>query len=346
MRLIKREGSPFWWYDFSLNGVRYKASTKRGFDEKEAAQSVLAVEYNKLLNKQQFGTKPEITVKDAFDRVLKTVEGKTRSSYELCGRKWLGEEWVGGEGKWALPKGLPMSKLTQDHLDDHRSERMGEGLRPNSVNVEIRVMQLVYNASERRFACTPDLEFTKLRGFVKTRFLSDWEVSQIIAELSQHHTESYRKALAFFLFLKGTGARLGEGLNARWADLNMSKRQFEVYRIKTKSLSLVPLPDETLNVLRGLHNQKAPFMEMTRAIKVLRRAIDKVCNVDDRVIAQRGKATIHSIRDTYGSKLVSEGMSLHELAKLLGHSTAAMSAKYGHLESSDVVEKARRMLAR
>lgn len=138
--------------------------------------------------------------------------------------------------------------------------------------------------------------------------------------------------------------RVSEALNARWHDLNLSDGLFEVYRIKTDSLSTVPLTDRVIDMLRRKDNQPEPFMEMTRSIKLLRKALDETCNNDPRLIAQRGRATIHTLRDTFASNLVRKGLSLHELAKLLGHTTAAMSAKYAHLESQDVAEKARRMM--
>jgi site-specific recombinase XerD len=83
---------------------------------------------------------------------------------------------------------------------------------------------------------------------------------------------------------------------------------------------------------------------MSRSIRLLRKTISEVCNTDQRIVEQRGAATIHTLRDTYASRLVQQGLSLHELAKLLGHTTAAMSSKYGHLEGNDVADKALRIL--
>ena len=53
---------------------------------------------------------------------------------------------------------------------------------------------------------------------------------------------------------------------------------------------------------------------------------------------------IHSLRDTYASRLAQRGMSLHKVSKLLGHSSMMMTRKYAHIEPADVVEEARRML--
>ena len=66
---------------------------------------------------------------------------------------------------------------------------------------------------------------------------------------------------------------------------------------------------------------------MDRAVKLLRAAIGKHCNGNPKVNAQRGKATIHSLRDTYASRMANKNMSLHKIAKLLGHTTPTMTRK-------------------
>jgi integrase len=93
-------------------------------------------------------------------------------------------------------------------------------------------------------------------------------------------------------------------------------------------------------MLEGKRDAKRPFEAMSRAIKRLRKAVNEVCNGDEVLNAQRGKATIHSLRDTYASRLVQKNMSLHKVSKLLGHTTPTMTRKYAHL----VAEDARQLL--
>ncbi len=340
MRLYKREGSNVWWFDYYVSGKRVRESTKR--EVKSEAQAVMVESYKARLDTAQFGTNPEITVADAFDRVIGQAHGATRQSYELCKRKWLG---LGPFAtRWHLPEGILLSALDEGDLEDHIAARQDEGLKPNSINIEIRVLKVAHNAARRRFRANDDLQFTMVKGFTKTRFLTADEQQAVEDILRASEGPSYAKALSLYLFLKDTGVRLSEALNARWADLDCDRGLMEVYRIKTDSLSTVPMTHQVVDLLKRLSNQSAPFENMSRAIRLLRSTIDKVCNTDERVIRQRGRATIHTLRDTFASNLVKKGMSLHELAKLLGHTTAAMSAKYAHLESSDVAEKARRLM--
>lgn len=97
-------------------------------------------------------------------------------------------------------------------------------------------------------------------------------------------------------------------------------------------------------MLEGKRDAKKPFEAMSRAIKLLRRVVDEVCNADEVLNSQRGRATIHSLRDTYASRLVQRNLSLHKVAKLLGHTTPTMTRKYAHLVPEDVAEEARLLL--
>jgi integrase len=167
----------------------------------------------------------------------------------------------------------------------------------------------------------------------------------VLEHLRQHKgSPSYDKAFDLMVFLVDTGVRLGEALAIDWADIDMTRLTMEVYRGKTKVLSMIPISQRVLQYLKKVHNQSSPFVNMSRAVRLLRKVIDELCNTNERIIAQRGNATIHSLRDTYASRMVNNGMSLHKVSKLLGHTSPAMTAKYAQLESRDVVDEARLIL--
>lgn len=341
MKPVKREGSPFWWYDFVVNGKRYRGSTKRYISDKDSAQRYIAELYSRKLNQSQFGEKPEITLQDAFEKIIKSVGVNTQPVYHSMARKWTGTTFR-KDGRWHLEPDMLLSELQAWHLEDHREERLDEGMKPNSINLEVSFMRSVVKGLKNQYNVPLDLDFPMLKRFVRRRYLSDSEESMIMDRLSLETPEAtHARDLA--IFLMDTGVRVGEGLNSRWADLDLNRGVFEVYRSKTKSMSLVPLSPRTIEVLHRRHNQIRPFVDMDRPIRLLRRVIHDVCDADVKVVEQRGSAVIHSLRDTYASRRLRDGMTLAELAKLLGHTHESMSAKYGHLENNHVVEKARKM---
>lgn len=340
MKIYKPRTSKFWHYDFTVNRKRYRGSTKQ--TSKADAQEYVNARYNRL-NQEHItllsGTRKPISLAAAFDRV---IEVDTDRSYELAKRKFMGGRNF--EKVWHLPKDIFAHELTDEHILDFKRSRKAEGLTNNSINVELRVLKRVLNLTKRLYLVNDTLELKELPGFTKTRYLNEREELQVLSLLKGRQSASSDKAHDLFVFLIDTGVRLSEALNARWDDIDFDRRTFEVYRLKTKTLSMVPLTARTTNMLRSRLEDDQPFAKMSRAIRQLRLAMDAVCNKDARVNEQRGKATPHSLRDTYASRLVKKGMSLHQLGKLLGHTTTQMSNKYGHLEHADVVNLAREIL--
>jgi len=76
----------------------------------------------------------------------------------------------------------------------------------------------------------------------------------------------------------------------------------------------------------------------TQAIK---KAIDRAgLNAPDMVKEKGGKVTMHTLRHSFASKLVKNGVSLFEVSVLLGHSDPKMTQRYAHLATNDASRKA------
>ena len=48
-----------------------------------------------------------------------------------------------------------------------------------------------------------------------------------------------------------------------------------------------------------------------------------------------GRATVHSLRDTFASRLIQNGLDIAKVSKLLGHATLLQTQKYSHLIPSE-----------
>lgn len=337
MRLYERERSPYWWAEFFVNGKPYRFSTKRMLSDKAAAQRVMAREYERLMDQKQFGVKPEITLKEAMERTCKTVSGATKESYELSTKRLLGISPFDKADHFAFDPEMYLSSLTEELLEDHILERKDQGYAINTIGIEVRFLKRVHNLMRKRYATNPDLEFVKLSKFEKSRWLTDDEVEDILAEINHHRpSPAYDKAYELMIFLLDTGVRLSEALNMEWSQIDLQANTMEVYRLKTSNVSFLPISDRLNEVLRKLHNQRRPFMEMSRAIRVLRRVIAQIGNTNPAVVKQRGAATIHTLRDTYATRMIRKGMSLHKVGKLLGHSSPVMTAKYANVDNGEV----------
>lgn len=346
MELYRRPDSKFWWVQFTVEGQPkpVRKSTKR--TNKKEAELVAAAWYREAHDRAQLGVKPELTLAEACQRYLEAkkdapgLKNKVRNRDKLLGvGHWSGKVFN-------LRPDMKMSELKTHHVTELRDKRRAEGLANNSVNIEVKFLQAVYNACRKEWGVNvnPDVIFKTMKVFNKTRYLSKEEEAEVLKRLQHKDSIGYRKAYAFAVTLLDTGLRYSEALNLRWSQIETEEGLIRVFRQKTGTWSTVPLTDRAEAALTEFRVQPRPFMSMDRGVKLLRIAIDEVCNVDEYVMKSAGRASIHSLRDTYATRLVQNGMTLFKVSKLLGHSNVKQTSKYSHLETDVLSDEARRIL--
>ena len=166
----------------------------------------------------------------------------------------------------------------------------------------------------------------------RTRYLSASELirlSEALAELDD------QQAADIFRLLLLTGARRGEVLGMRWADLDIEAGVWAKPGATTKQKTehRVPLSEAACVLLRNLR-QAAPNDAVFVFPGIGRngyRAELKKPWAKLRKTAAIGDARIHDLRHTYASVLASAGLSLPIIGALLGHTQASTTARYAHL---------------
>lgn len=336
MKLFKKANSPYWWMDYTVEGQRVRASTRRLLTDKVGAQRILADTYEKALNREQLGDKDEISLNDAFEVTLSEVTGQTLRVYRTVHAAAVAH---------FSPHKL-LSTFRSVDVENFAIARRKQGKKPNTLRNDLKVLKRVMNRVQNTHMVNRDIEWPKVKRFVKSRYLTQAEEDAVLKRLHDHASDNItaRKAYDLCVFLLDTGVRLMEAVEMQWHSIDMINGRIEVYRSKTKSLSTVPLSDRTKAMLTLRSNYAQPFEKMDFAIRHLRRVIDEVCNLNPKINETRGRATVHSLRDTYATRMRKKGMDIGQIATLLGHTTTAMAEKYSHIETDDVIEQARKIV--
>jgi integrase len=179
----------------------------------------------------------------------------------------------------------------------------------------------------------------------RVRFLSDGEREKLL-EACRPHPDLY---LAVALSLT-TGARQAEIMSLRWGQVDFSRQVITLHDTKNDDRRALPLVGEPFTLLqarskvRSLKNDRI-FPPSARAKKAayidLRapwEAALKVAGITD--------FHWHDLRHTAASYLAMSGVSLLEIAKVLGHRTLQMVARYSHLSDEHIVATGEKLAAR
>lgn len=179
----------------------------------------------------------------------------------------------------------------------------------------------------------------------RVRFLSDDERARLLAAC-RPHADLY---LAVVLSLT-TGARQGEIMGLRWGQIDFKRQVISLEKTKNGDRRSLPLVGESFSLLqerakvRALHDDRC-FPPTDKAKKSahlnLREAWAKT-------LKEAGIEDFHwhDLRHTAASYLAMSGVSLVEIAKILGHRTLAMVARYSHLSDGHIVATGNKLAER
>ena len=176
----------------------------------------------------------------------------------------------------------------------------------------------------------------------RERWLNQEELGRLIEALDQHPNRGGAEAIRMILL---TGCRKSEALGARWDEFDLERGVWTKpsHATKQKRIEHVPLSRLACAILQGRKEQVngGPFLfPGRRAGKHLR----EISNVW-REVCQKAKlkgVRLHDLRHTFASHLVSSGVPLAVVGKLLGHTQPQTTARYAHLADSPVREAANR----
>jgi integrase len=166
----------------------------------------------------------------------------------------------------------------------------------------------------------------------RDRWLSDDELLRLCAVLDEHTNTRAANAVRLQLL---TGARLGEVLSSRKDDFDLDRGVWTKpsHQTKQKRTEHLPLSAQALTLIASILETSDPnslFLfpgnkpgQPLREIKKFWTSVTQRAGVAD--------YRRHDNRHTYASHLVSSGLSLEIVGRLLGHTTTTTTQRYAHI---------------
>lgn len=179
----------------------------------------------------------------------------------------------------------------------------------------------------------------------RVRFLSDEERAALLVAC-RPHADLY---LAVVLSLT-TGARQAEIMGLRWSQIDFARQVISLSETKNGDRRALPLVGQALDLLR--ERGRVRTLGDDRIFPPSARAKKADClDLRDPWTKALKEACIenfhwHDLRHTAASYLAMSGVSLVEIAKVLGHRTLAMVARYSHLSDEHIVATGQKLAER
>lgn len=288
---------------------------------------------------RHFGISKRHTLNDLFDRYEASELKKLKSALSVKARlNW----WRDIHGDALL------SNLTPDVIAKARDKlaktpkQRGGGIRTDAdVNRTLAALSSAcsYGVKELGWLERNPLERvskgTESKG--RVRFLSDDELPRFLKACRESSNADLYLAVVLSLT---TGGRKSEVMGLRWPQIDLKRRTAMLIDTKNSDARVLPLSGEAVGLLqerikvRSLTDDrlfpphgsgKSPFINLRSPF------------VDALAAAEIKDFHWHDLRHTAASYLAMAGTSPLEIAKILGHRTMAMVARYSHLSPDRVI---------
>ncbi|MGA9405861.1 MAG: site-specific integrase [Bacteroidota bacterium] len=238
---------------------------------------------------------------------------------------------------------VPLLSINKRDVDIYKSERLKK-VKPITVNTRLIALKSAFNYAIR-------WKYLKENPFTCVRFCSVPQQAPIFfaredfQKLINIIKESWLKEVVIFATL--TGMRLSEITNLRWRDVDLRRKLIAVQSSATFKTKHGKRRDIPLNgTVMYLLQQKVQM-------DALKRLDDYVFTLNGKKILntwlshkfkyyvyecrfQEDRLHFHSLRHTFASWMVQDGVSIYAIKELLGHADVKTGQIYSHLAGSEL----------
>jgi integrase len=282
------------------------------------------------------------TLQGAIDRYIREVHPlrprsmKDRNRHLLWWRDRLGYSTLAD----VTPQVL---SICREELAAGETVR-GQQRSPSTVNRYLATLSHVFSVVVREWEWADDNPCRRVtkrrepRG--RVRYLSEEERGRLLGACLRSKN---RRLYPLVLLALSTGARCGELLRLRWADVDTEKGVAIVHESKNDERRALAITGPALSVLRDLRGVRRPdsdlvFVTSRGAATFPQRSWTnalRTAGIDD--------FRFHDLRHSTASYLAMSGATLAEIAEVLGHRTLAMVKRYSHLSADHVLKVVAKM---
>ena len=231
--------------------------------------------------------------------------------------------------------GKPMKQVSTKELRDYLMKylRKEKNLSERSVNYYNSIIRFIYDV-----VLDYPINQKQIPMYKKKRRLPKILSSKEL-DVFFNACEDYRYKTVFML-IYGSGLRISEATNLRIEDIDSENMRLFVRNGKGERQRYTVLPERSLEMLRKCYKIYKPnhpdgYMFLNRAgnplkverLRVFFRRYRRKAGISEDFI-------VHSLRHSFATKLVEEGVPLVQVKELLGHSCIRSTMTYVHVATN------------
>lgn len=196
------------------------------------------------------------------------------------------------------------------------------------------------SAIKHFIALYPETQIDAVEGMrpAKSRYLPVVLSKEEVISLLQNTRNLKHRAILAFIY--SSGFRIGELLELRLQDIDVHRRQVFIRNSKGRKDRMVVLADTILPLLHNYlstYNPKVFFAEGQDGGPYSPESVRAFLRVSCRRAGIKKKVTPHTLRHSYATHMLENGVDLRYIQELLGHSKPETTMIYTHVSRKDLM---------
>lgn len=247
----------------------------------------------------------ELRLKNYSRRTIEIYSGQVAKYIQFCGEGW--------------------ERFGQEKVKDFILDGQEKGLSPQTLNLGIQSLRFFYSFVLGR-------DWSKMGGLKKSQklpiILSLGEIQKMLAVL-QNKKHKLLLALSY-----GAGLRVSEVVSLQVKDLDFEEGLLTVRCGKGRKDRVTVLPELLAADLHAFCADKGVnklIFESDRGGSLTTRAAQKIFAMALKKAGIRKEASFHSLRHSFATHLLGNGVNLRIIQELLGHASSRTTERYTHV---------------
>ena len=343
MALYKPKNSPYWHYEFQIDGLRFRSTTR--VKDKRLAARIEQRARSDYLSGALAKERRTMTLGEGAARFWQEHGAHEKAHKTVWGQICRLHDMFGADTRLDH---LSAAKLA-GYISQRRAQPTKRGPQPSNatINRELQLLRRLLNIAREIWQVeTPEIPWRRImltEAAERVREISPAEERALIAALPRDLA-----ALARFCII--TGARLSSAIKLTWRDVDHETGILTFRQMKSRQegrthvLPITPALRELLDQLKGQHPIYVLSYECRRAARTRARGERYPFTASGwrrtwkAALAAAGISDLrfHDTRHTAGSRIVRATGNLKLGQGMLGHSDIAATARYAHASQVDV----------
>lgn len=281
-----------------------------------------------------------ITFAQAWEKYLPVAQANkaahTAYAEEAAYRLWLSPTLAG----------KPLRDIKPIHLERIKKTMTEAGRSAQTIRHVLAALRQVFNFAKRHGLYAGDNPVSLVKkpsaDARRLRLLTHDEADRLLAALAERESNVHDMALLAL----HCGLRAGEIFSLTWGDVDMERGVLILRDTKSGKTRAAYMTEAVAAMLGAMerrgHNDLVFLSANGGRIVQITETFNRVVaalGFNNGVTDPRQKVVFHTLRHTFASWLVEQGVDLYSVKELMGHGTLTMTERYSHL-SPDKLRRA------